>query len=309
RARRGAHVAALALSDFSVVQWRDDHPAADRDHADVRGRTARAAMSAARAHREGRGAAAVRAADAGGATHRGRATRAAMGGRGGGGAGRAGHRRAADRARAPRAPRVARAAARHAGGNAHRNRGVARRARDRSRLAAARGVRPRRRMARRALAARRARARATRYLDARAAAASARAGRACQNREAVILTTERLILRPPELADAQSIQTLAGAREVALNTLLIPHPYPDGAAEAWISSPRGENDHVVALTLRDTGEIVGVMGLHANRDHARAEIGYWIGVPYWNRGYATEAARAMVRFGFGELGLNRIFAE
>jgi RimJ/RimL family protein N-acetyltransferase len=125
----------------------------------------------------------------------------------------------------------------------------------------------------------------------------------------MILTTERLVLRPPDLADAPAIQQLAGAREVALNTLLIPHPYPEGAAEAWLGRPRSENDNVFILTLRGSGEIVGVMGLHVDPDHKRAEIGYWIGVPYWNRGYATEAARAVVRFAFEELGLNRVFAE
>ena len=52
--------------------------------------------------------------------------------------------------------------------------------------------------------------------------------------------------------------------------------------------------------------MVGVMGLHFRFDHQRAEIGYWIGAPFWNRGYATEAAAAMLDFGFDELDLNRI---
>jgi RimJ/RimL family protein N-acetyltransferase len=124
-----------------------------------------------------------------------------------------------------------------------------------------------------------------------------------------ILTTERLILRPPDLADAPAIQRLAGAREVALNTLRIPHPYPDGAAEAWITRPRTDQEINFMITLRDTGEVAGGMGLIVIRDYARAEIGYWIGVPYWNRGYATESGRAVVRYGFEELSLNRIYAE
>jgi RimJ/RimL family protein N-acetyltransferase len=125
----------------------------------------------------------------------------------------------------------------------------------------------------------------------------------------VILETERLVLRPPQPSDAPAIQQLAGAREVALNTLLIPHPYPEGAAAAWLAAPRTENDRLFILTLRDSGDAIGVMGLHANPDHSRAEIGYWIGVPYWNRGYATEAARAVIDFGLRDLGLNRVFAE
>ena len=98
---------------------------------------------------------------------------------------------------------------------------------------------------------------------------------------------------------------------MALNTLTIPHPYPDGAAEAWIAAherppAEGEDgEHVFAI---DDGELAGLIGLHVKpRDHA-AEIGYWVGVPYWGRGYATEAARAVLRFGFEDLGLNKIYA-
>lgn len=120
--------------------------------------------------------------------------------------------------------------------------------------------------------------------------------------------TERLVLRPFTLADAPAVQRFAGAREVALNTLLIPYPYPDGAAEAWISKPRDPHDINFAITLRESGELVGAIGLVVGREHDRAEIGYWIAVEHWNRGYATEAARAVIRYGFEELNLNRIFA-
>jgi RimJ/RimL family protein N-acetyltransferase len=125
----------------------------------------------------------------------------------------------------------------------------------------------------------------------------------------VILETERLILRPPELADAPAVQRLAGAREVALNTLMIPHPYPEGAAEEWLTKQRTGDQINFAITLRETGELAGVMGLIVNREHNRAEIGYWIGVPYWGRGYATEAGRAVVGHAFEGLGLNRVHAE
>ena len=123
------------------------------------------------------------------------------------------------------------------------------------------------------------------------------------------LTTERLALRPFTLADAPAIQQLAGAREVAYNTLLIPHPYPDGAAEAWISKPRDENTVNFAITLREGGALAGGMGLVVSRQHERGELGYWIAVPYWGLGYATEAARAVLRYGFEEMRVNRIFAE
>ncbi len=123
------------------------------------------------------------------------------------------------------------------------------------------------------------------------------------------LTTERLLLRPFTLADAPAVQQLAGAREIAYNTLLVPHPYPDGAAEEWISKPRDANSVTFAITVRESGALAGAMGLVINPAHERAEIGYWIAVPYWNRGYATEAGRAVLRYGFETLRLNRISAE
>jgi RimJ/RimL family protein N-acetyltransferase len=122
------------------------------------------------------------------------------------------------------------------------------------------------------------------------------------------LRTQRLVLRPFEIADAPRVRELAGAREVARNTILIPHPYPDGAAEEWISAHEKrieEGDFSFAI---DDGELVGAIGLHMKRDYERAEIGYWLGVPFWGRGYATEAVAAVIRYGFEELKLNRIYA-
>lgn len=122
------------------------------------------------------------------------------------------------------------------------------------------------------------------------------------------LRTSRLILRPFEIADAPRVQQLAGAREVALNTIHIPHPYPDGAAEEWISKHEQRIEEGEFSFAIDDGELVGAIGLHMKRDYERAEIGYWLGVPFWGRGYATEAVAAIIRYGFEELKLNRIYA-
>lgn len=122
------------------------------------------------------------------------------------------------------------------------------------------------------------------------------------------LKTKRLVLRSFDLADAARVKELAGAREVALNTMRIPHPYPDGAAEEWISSQEqtlAEGNHAFAI---DDGQLVGAIGLHVNQDFDRAEVGYWLGLPFWGRGYATEAVAAILRYGFEELKLNRIYA-
>jgi ribosomal-protein-alanine N-acetyltransferase len=125
-----------------------------------------------------------------------------------------------------------------------------------------------------------------------------------------VLDTQRLILRPFVASDALSVERLAGAREVADTTLNIPHPYPAGAANTWIAShpvhwAEGRNV-VYAITLRSTDELVGAISLAILPVHAQAEIGYWIGMEYWNQGYCTEAGRVLVRFGFEQLELHRI---
>jgi len=125
------------------------------------------------------------------------------------------------------------------------------------------------------------------------------------------LTTDRLVLRPCAAEDAEALQRLVSDIEIARGTLSIPHPYPEGGAVEWVAkhAERFENgDEVVfGLFTRDGGQLVGVMGI-VPKDHDRGEIGYWVGVPFWGRGYATEAGRAVLRYGFEELGLNRIEA-
>lgn len=98
-----------------------------------------------------------------------------------------------------------------------------------------------------------------------------------------VLETDRLLLRPYVAADAADVQRLAGDRRIADTTANIPHPYPDGAAERWIAglAPAFEEGSRVAfaVTLRGTGELAGTIDLHAvSREHARAELGYWIAV-------------------------------
>ena len=120
--------------------------------------------------------------------------------------------------------------------------------------------------------------------------------------------TPRLTLRPFTLDDAPAVQALASAYEVALNTLMIPHPYPDGAAAEWI---RTHDDDFTANRLHhfaiDDGQVCGAIGL-IMKDDGMGEIGYWLGVPFWNRGYVSEAAREIIRYGFEDVGLRRIFA-
>jgi [ribosomal protein S5]-alanine N-acetyltransferase len=126
------------------------------------------------------------------------------------------------------------------------------------------------------------------------------------------LQTDRLLLRPYRLTDAPDLVRLAGAREVAITTLRIPHPYLQQDAIEFIASFQAEAELGTsarfAITLRQNGELCGGIGLRIEKAHLHAELGYWIGVPYWGKGYATEAARAAVQYGFETLGLRRIFA-
>lgn len=127
------------------------------------------------------------------------------------------------------------------------------------------------------------------------------------------LKTERLKLRPFEMADAPVVAELCGEWEVASTTASIPHPYEQSMAEEWIAShkPALENEEAVtfAITRLETGGLIGAIGIHIHRQLRLGELGYWIGKPYWNRGYATEAVRAVIAYGFDELGLNRIQAR
>lgn len=128
------------------------------------------------------------------------------------------------------------------------------------------------------------------------------------------LTTARLLLRPFDAADAPRVQQLAGDARIADTTTTIPHPYPDGAAEAWIAAHRERSaagtELTCAVQLRATGELIGCISLvDIHPTHARAELGYWIGVAYWRQGYASEAAVALVRHAHEALGCTRIVAR
>jgi len=126
------------------------------------------------------------------------------------------------------------------------------------------------------------------------------------------LKTERLKLRPFALSDARRVQLLAGNKAIASTTLNIPHPYEEGLAEEWINThqERFEKGELFnfAIELQSSAELIGAIGLVANEQHVRAELGYWIGEPYWNQGFCTEAAQEIVRYGFEEIGLHRIHA-
>jgi RimJ/RimL family protein N-acetyltransferase len=113
-----------------------------------------------------------------------------------------------------------------------------------------------------------------------------------------VLKTERLTLRAPRRADARIIAKLANDRRIAENTLRVPHPYGIGDAEQFIATVNASDGETCFVVTLD-GAPIGACGLVPREDGA--EIGYWLGVAYWGRGFATEAVRAVIDHAFGDL--------
>jgi RimJ/RimL family protein N-acetyltransferase len=115
------------------------------------------------------------------------------------------------------------------------------------------------------------------------------------------------VLRPFEPRDADVVQREVSRVEIA-RSMRVPHPYPEGGAAEWIAIT-AKPGRDFAIELRETGELVGSIAIHPDEQHRRGGIGYWIAAAHRRRGYVTEAVRAIIDYGFGELGLNRVHAE
>lgn len=113
------------------------------------------------------------------------------------------------------------------------------------------------------------------------------------------LETRRLWLRWPRHADAQAVLRLVGDKAVAEMTARIPHPYPADAATTFVFESRKGNALGRSLRMAITpnkkpNQLIGVIGIESSEKDGRPHLGYWLGAPHWGRGYATEAARALV---------------
>ena len=127
------------------------------------------------------------------------------------------------------------------------------------------------------------------------------------------IKTERLVLRQFNLSDSKRVQELAGDIKIFETTLNVPYPYEDGMAESWIGTHENSfnngNGVIYAIVKKDAEELIGTVSLIGiNNIHKKAELAYWIGVPYWGNGYCTEACHAIVKFGFENANLNKIYA-
>lgn len=129
------------------------------------------------------------------------------------------------------------------------------------------------------------------------------------------LITSRLELRPPRRDDAPRLQSLCGNWKVARMLEAVPHPYPDGLAESFIADQTAQRESgeafVFAIALAEdaadapAGELIGVIGLERGGDGIYA-VGYWLGEPWWGRGYISEAAKRVIQFAFEDLRVEKL---
>ncbi|HUS27685.1 MAG TPA: GNAT family protein [Kofleriaceae bacterium] len=129
-----------------------------------------------------------------------------------------------------------------------------------------------------------------------------------------VLHTERLALRELRIEDAHSIAMRAGDKNVAQYLIAVPSPYPVALAARWVAARIAWWPQARGLTLAITkhgapNQLIGTVSLRRNIRDRRAELGYWLGMDAWGQGYATEASDALIDLGFGQLGLQRIYAQ
>lgn len=128
-----------------------------------------------------------------------------------------------------------------------------------------------------------------------------------------ILETHRLRLRPLSQADAPALQQAASQPQVADTLISLPHPYPEGEAARYISRQAATYEAGEAVTFVVERKLEpglgGIIEMRAiELEHSQAELSFWLAVGLWGQGYMSEALRPLLRFGFEDLGLNRLYA-
>jgi [ribosomal protein S5]-alanine N-acetyltransferase len=127
------------------------------------------------------------------------------------------------------------------------------------------------------------------------------------------LHTQRLLLRRITVEDIPALVKYASNRRISDNIINIPYPYEEPQAVFRISYVvqgfKNKQRFVFAIILKETQEMIGEISLHLAQQDKAAELGYWVGEPFWGKGMATEAVKAVLTFGFERLGLAAIFAE
>ncbi len=134
----------------------------------------------------------------------------------------------------------------------------------------------------------------------------------------MIIETEKLILRPVELSDAESIRLNVNNINISRYLTVVPFPYTESDATWWVNncvSERSSKEKITfAVVIKPSSDVVGHVSFYGiNLIHKTAEIGYWLGESYWRRGYISQAVRAILPYAFKELDFRRlsirVFAE
>jgi RimJ/RimL family protein N-acetyltransferase len=121
-----------------------------------------------------------------------------------------------------------------------------------------------------------------------------------------VLETERLTLRRPTLADVKAIEHLANDRRIAENTRRLPHPYSQDHAIEFVRAIANDKRET-AFLIENNYTPIGMVGVDWHQPDA-PELGYWLGVAHWGRGFATEAARAVIDFSFEEFDVEHLLS-
>lgn len=127
------------------------------------------------------------------------------------------------------------------------------------------------------------------------------------------LETKRLILRPFDIEDEADVYRICKEKESAQYTRSIPHPYPRAQAAHWIKQQpddwRQGKSVVLAIVIKESARMIGSIGLTICESDQNAELGYVLEKESWGRGFCSEAAAELVRFGFENLGLHKVHAH
>lgn len=126
------------------------------------------------------------------------------------------------------------------------------------------------------------------------------------------LLSDRLLYRAWRADDASEIARQLNDFDIAKMTGSVPHPYPPYAADGWISSLRGkrvrDEAYNFAIVERGSDALAGSIGIFKRGTSVDWELGYWIGREFWGKGYASEAAQAVMNWTTGELGAEVVHA-
>ncbi len=128
-----------------------------------------------------------------------------------------------------------------------------------------------------------------------------------------VLKTQNLLLNRPTENDLEDFLVhINSAEDFSKNLFNIAFPYTKEEAKNWlkICDEGYETGNAYRFAIREieVGKLIGIIAIHMNKDHQKGELGYWLGKNFWGKGYLTESVKEILKFGFQELQLNKIFA-